>query len=76
MHVPVSLFKTCRNALQYTFASLLLKENAYFWYITENISPRRRVIVVATCFLGRLNLILARTLYILIEKEQSDLCML
>jgi hypothetical protein len=29
---------------------------------TQNISQRRRVIVVATCFLGRLNLIPARTL--------------
>jgi hypothetical protein len=26
----VSLFKTCRNAYQYTFASPLLKENACF----------------------------------------------
>jgi hypothetical protein len=30
-----------------------------FWHFTKNISPRRHVIVVATGFLGRLNLILA-----------------
>jgi hypothetical protein len=29
---------------------------------TKNISLRQHIIVVATCFLGRLNLILARTL--------------
>jgi hypothetical protein len=29
------------------------------WHFTKNISPRRRVIIVATCFSGRLNLILA-----------------
>jgi hypothetical protein len=43
-------------------ASLLLQENACFWHFTKNISLRRRVIVVATRFLRRLNLILARTL--------------
>jgi hypothetical protein len=30
----------------------------------KNISLRRCVIIVATCFLGPLNLILARTLYV------------
>jgi hypothetical protein len=46
---------------QYNFASRLLKENVCFWHFTKNISPRRCVIVVATCFLGRINLILAST---------------
>jgi hypothetical protein len=51
MHV--SLIKTC------TFASLLLKENACFWHFTKNISPRWHITVEATCFLVRLNIILA-----------------
>jgi hypothetical protein len=37
-------------------------EGKCLWHFTKNISQRPRVIVVATCFLGRLNLILARTL--------------
>jgi hypothetical protein len=45
-------------------AEILLKENACFCHFTKIYLPRWRVIVVATCFLGRLNLVLARTLSI------------
>jgi hypothetical protein len=61
MYLP-SKHAEMHSNTEYTFASLLLKENACFLHFTKNISQRRRVIVVATCFLGRLNLILARTL--------------
>jgi hypothetical protein len=45
-------------AIHFCFPFIDMKENACFWHFTKNISPRRRVIIVAACFLGRLNLIL------------------